>query len=424
MKQLYPIQAVHCTKLVTSLEKHGHALDGSATGTGKTICAAEIAAQYKRPVFVVGMKATLDMWRDELRERKISPLDVINYEMIRRGNTKWGKWVGHNMWQWKLPKDTIIIHDECQKYQGAASLNSRLLIAAKPYWNLMLSATAAESPVDMRATGYILGLHSLRDYVKWAKQHGCYVNQWGKMEFRGEEEVMQKLHNQIFPEHGSRLTLEDMADHFQETQIITTPIRFGKELETIYTEMENELSALAEIMTSDSKHPAAERLVAQLRARQKVELLKVPFMLEMIEDLLKEGRSIVVFVNFDATIEALSNRFPNNRIIRGSQLPAVRTRARDDFQNNSCPLLICNVQAGGVSLNLHDIHGGHPRTAIISPSWNAKDILQTIGRVHRAGGKTPSQQHILFAAATVEQTVEKSVREKIKNISLFNDGKI
>lgn len=73
-------------------------------------------------------------------------------------------------------------------------------------------------------------------------------------------------------------------------------------------------------------------------------------------------------------------------------------------------------------MSLHDLTGKHPRAAIISPDWNEKNIIQVIGRVHRAGGKTPSMQRILFAAGTVEEKVEKSVRKKIELLNLLNEN--
>jgi superfamily II DNA or RNA helicase len=363
------------------------------------------------------------MWKEEMKERGHEPIGVINYDMLRTGRTPWGKWMPGKLFQFTIPKDTLIIWDEVHKCQGMNSQNSKMLIAAKPFWNLCLSATAVENPSEMKALGYILGLHNLRNFWQWCKARGCEPNQWGGLDFTDlEGKHMAGLHGEIFPEHGSRLTVADLKEHFTETQIITTPIQFGEEIEKIYDEMEAEIAELEEIMTSDSKHPAAERLVAQLRARQKVELCKVPVIIEKAEDLIREHMSVVIFVNFDATIEALLARLKGAEIIRGGQSAKERQRIMAAFQDNSCRLLICNAQAGGTSVNLHDVHGDHPRASIVSPSWNAKEILQLLGRIHRAGGQTPSQQHILFAAGTVEAKVEKVLREKMRNIDIFNDG--
>lgn len=425
-RPLYKKQEEHAHRLRIALSSHGAALDASSTGCGKTLVAADIAAETTRPTLVVCLKNSIPMWKAELKDRGANSIGVINYEMLRTGKTEWGDPVTglHKGFKFTIPDDALIIWDECQKAQGVDTQNAKMLIAAKPYWNLLLSATAVENPTEMRALGFILNLHGLRNFWQWCRNRGCKPNQWKGLDFYDPSgAILNGLHHEIFPEHGSRLTVADLKEHFQETQIITTPLDFGPEIKKIYDEMETELALLSDVVKTDTKNPAAMRLVARLRARQRTELCKVPTIIEMAEDLMKEGRSVVVFVNFDATIEALLARFPTDSIIRGSQTQEERQLVMQNFQSDKRRFLICNVQAGGVSISLHDTHGKHPRTAIISPSDNAKDILQVLGRVHRAGGATPSQQHILFAAGTVEVAVEKNCRTKIQNMEIFNDGK-
>lgn len=421
MKTLYPVQEAHGEILTAAITKYQSALDASDTGTGKTIVAASIAAEVDNPLLVIAPKSLLPMWEKEFRERKVKPYGVINYEMCRRG-CKFGQWK-HGQWVWTVPENTLFIFDEVQKCKSPNSQNGRLLVAAKQYFNLLLSATAAESPAEMRASGYVLGLHKLGDWWPWARERGCYVNHWGHLEFNNNPEVLKTLHAEIFPEHGHRMRIHDLADHFTETQIITTPLDFGSKVKKLYAEMEKELANLAEVMTTDSTHPAAQALVVTLRARQSVELCKVPLMLEMIEDLVAEGRSVAVFVNFDATLKALSERlqFPVSCVC-GGQTELVRGEQIAAFQSNRVSVILCNIQAGGLGISLHDLHGGHPRTSIISPSWSAFSVIQALGRIHRAGGQSATQQHILFAAGTIEEKVEQVVRTKIRNISLLNDG--
>lgn len=427
MRPLYPKQADHAAGLIRALDNYRAALDGSATGTGKTLTAAQIAVDLNAPTLVLCLKNSIPMWEAELKDRGANIIGVTNYEKLRTGKTQWGSWIPNTrLFKFNIPATALIIHDEVQKCQGLDTKNSKMLIAAKLFQNLMLSATAVENPSEMRALGYILGLHQLRDFVPWCKAHGCKMNQWRGWDFNDPSgQILNRLHHEIFPAHGSRLTVADLAEHFQETQIITTPLDFGPEIPKIYAEMEAELAALADVVKTDTKNPAAERLIARLRARQRAELCKVPVMAEMTEDLIKEGRSVALFVNFTATIEALAARYTGPGlvgIIRGGQ-PEENRRVMEAFQADAIRVVICNSQAGGVSISLHDLHGNHPRTAIISPSDNAKDIAQTLGRIHRAGGKSKTQQHVLFASGTVEVLVERNCREKIANMAIFNDGK-
>jgi SNF2 family DNA or RNA helicase len=274
----------------------------------------------------------------------------------------------------------------------------------------------------MKALGYLLGLHCLRDFWQWTKRNGCKQGTFGGLVFSGTDENIDKLHHQIFPEHGSGLTYQDLAAYFQATEIITRPLDFGPEVKQAYKEMESELDELAKRAAGDST--TADELTIRLRARQKVELLKVPYMVEFAYELLAEGRHVVIFVNFTQTLLALKERLGaayNVGVIAG-----IDTKNRqsyiDGFTRDDIPVMLCNVQAGGVSINLHDTIGKHPRASIISPNDNEKDILQCIGRIHRAAGKTPTQQFVMFAADTIEEEVRDNCDKKMEQIHIFNEG--
>jgi len=300
-----------------------------------------------------------------------------------------------------------------------------MLISAKKWSNLLLSASACEDPTEMRAIGFAIGLHSLSNFFNWAKARGCVINQWNALEFKQNERwVLDDLNREIYPTRGDRMTRAMLAEHFQETRIITDPLDFGDrgQIQKLYDEMDKELTALEQKAKGDSKNKAAQKLVAQLRARQGVELAKVPATVEIIEDELRSGSSVSVFVNFDATLEAIGQRLKvPYEVIKGGQKAEEREAAVQNFCGDRTHVVICNIAAGGLGVSLHDVHGNRPRTAIISPSFNAKDMLQTLGRVDRAGAKTKSVQRILFAAGTVEEKVEASVKAKLKNISELHE---
>lgn len=420
MKKLFDVQQKHAAALMAVLENYGSALDGSITGAGKTLIAAELAHESGRPTFVVCPKSGVPMWTDELKDRGGLVHGVINYEMLRGSKTPWGAFESGNLiWKWKLPSDAFVIWDECQRAQGMNTQNARMMWSAKPYFNLCLSATAVEDPSEMKALGYLLGLHDLKGFWNWTKMHGCENGLWGGLVFSGMDEDIDRLHRIVYPRHGSRLTFKDMAPYFKATEIITTPLDFGDGIKNLYAKMAGELAALAKRAASDY---GTEALTIRLRARQKVELLKVPEMLERTTDLIKEGLSVAIFVNFDATAEALREKlgFPCG-MITGRHVKD-RQRYIDDFQADQLRAMISNVQAGGTLVNLHDTHGKHPRASLICPSDNAKDVIQCLGRIHRAGGATPTRQYVLFAAGTVEEDVELNCREKMERIDIFNEG--
>lgn len=423
MRELYPCQQKHLQVLMAALENYRGALDGSITGAGKTLVAAELAKESERPTFVVCPKSGVPMWTNELKERGANLHGVLNYEMLRMGKTSFGHWVSGRtrLWQWTLPEDAFVIWDECQKLQGMNTQNARMGWSAKPYYNLLLSATAAEDPTEMKALGYLLSLHDLKGFWNWTKMHGCKPGIFGGLVFSGMDEDIDRIHQIIYPRHGSRLSRKDMAPYFKETHINMTPLDFGKDVKALYAEMAQQLEALRQQGIDDDSDNA---LTVRLRARQRVELLKVPEIVDRVPSLLREGLSVAIFVNFDASAEALREKLSplcGVSMLTGKYVKE-RQRFIDDFQSDKNRVVISNVAVGGNLVSLHDLHGNHPRHSIISPSDNAKEVVQLFGRIDRAGGQTPTWQDVLFAAGTVEEEVKDNCAVKLRRIGIFNEG--
>lgn len=415
MKKLHLPQEVHVQRLLKVLAAQNSAADMSPCGLGKTICAAEVARLLKRPLFVVAPLSTLPAWREELEERGV-PATVVNYEKLRSKKNGWVAKSKFGQWVWNLPSKTIIVFDEFQQCKSPTSIISRIAIATRPHTSLLLSGSLAESPVHMRASGYLLGLHDLRSFGRWAKERGCHVDQWGKLVFNDDEKILNQLHHDIIPAHGSQMTFEEMKAFMPNNQVIFEAIDFGDKgaISHFYEEMEVELAALEEIVEGDRK--GAEALTAQLRARQKVELLKIPLLAERAAALAAEGNSVIVFLTYAASIDALSERLGGVPIIDGRH--GDREAVIQGFRTDRTPIIAVNVAAGGAGINLH---GKRPRRAILTPDFNPISILQSLGRAPRVGG-ADVVQFVLTARGTVEDGVTTSLKQKMKNIAIIHNG--
>ena len=132
----------------------------------------------------------------------------------------------------------------------------------------------------------------------------------------------------------------------------------------------------------------------------------------------------MVFVSFRETLEALAQQLRRSdiSIIRGGQSQTERDEQIDLFQSNKHRVCLCMIQAGGVGVSLHDTTGTHPRVSLLTPAYNATELKQALGRIHRAGGKTPVLQKIVFVAGTIEESACRAVKKKLENIQLLNDG--
>jgi superfamily II DNA or RNA helicase len=427
--------------MLNSLYINGVACDQSETGTGKTYVAAWIAKNLNSPVVIVCPKVVIPSWTKVLSYFGIKAHCLINYEKLIRGNTehlsfKDGKDNSASDYIINFPKNSLVILDEVHKCKSATSKNSDFLIKLKMdgYKSLLLSATAATNPLEMKAFGFATTLHNLTSYRQFITDSGAYVGRYGgfQIDLQSQKtvEAMSNIHDKLFNLYkvSSRMTRKMFDKIFPDNHVMAECFDMGSntdKINKVYLQMESELAALEESSVNYSQHHFA----IMTKARRMAELLKVPTMVEMIEDWYDEGISPVVFVNFTDTVEAIEKQLAKNRKfdgkiarIVGGQSDKVRQKDIELFQSDDKRIMIANLAAGNAGVSLHDLNGNFARGAIISPSYSAINLLQALGRIHRAEGKTKCIQKVMFAAGTIEEDACKRVQSKLNNLECLNDG--
>lgn len=425
MVKLFPWQKQHAQKLADSLVKYGVAKDGSDTGTGKTVVACKVIKDLGLVPFVICPKAVIPSWSDWIR--KLFPsvdtsMVVHNYEKLKGGKTSFVRRKGKGF-EWQVnQKVLVLVFDEDHYCKGEKSLNSKLLRAAKRqgYRILCLGATSCSSPLDMKALGYVLDLHVSSDFWKWCLNNKCRQGTWGGLEYFGGEEHLKKLHDMIYAK-GSRIKIADLpSGTFPSNYVMPNlyQVEGASSIESLYDDIRCDW----ELEEDDDRI----ELTKILDERMAIELYKVDLFASLAKDYLDEGNSVVVFVNFTETQDQLCATMAelhnvNALTLHGGQSSESRQAHIDLFQNNKSKMMIVTIQSGGVGINLHDVHGGHPRRTIISPTFSAIDMKQALGRCYRAGTMTPVIQNLVYIKGTVEEYVYETVKAKINKIDLIND---
>ena len=318
-------QIEHAKKLIHSLNQNNIAWDGSSTGCGKTYSASAVLRHFNKPFVVICPKLVIPTWEKVLASFGLKAKFLINYEKLCRGNTKWLKFKRlkkdvdkMDLIKLKIPKDWLVVLDESHKCRGVSTIQAGLLMALKRdgYQSLLLSATQATSPLDMRAFGFAVNLHkgSMKDYksfcidagAEWKGHHGAMFFDDENQEAR---EKMKAVHHNLFDfqKIGSRLTRHDFQGIFRPTQVVAEAYDMGvnsDKIQDAYDTMEYELDMLEDRTSGYKDHI----LAIITRMRRKVELLKVPTMHEMASEFYAEGKSSLLFVNYTDTIEALYQR--------------------------------------------------------------------------------------------------------------------
>ena len=146
--------------------------------------------------------------------------------------------------------------------------------------------------------------------------------------------------------------------------------------------------------------------------------------MEMVLELLSEGRKIIVFSQFTSMLDLIRKRFDVERI-RYSVLTGETTdrkRAIDGFQGGASDVFLISLKAGGVGLNLT----AADTVIIFDPWWDPAVEEQAIDRAHRIGQDKAVFVYRLVASGTIEEKMnELKARKRALADSLFDrDGQI
>ena len=443
---LFTYQADYVAKSLACLEKHSCMINPSDPGTGKTYTSAAIAKKLGLSVFVVCPKSMIGHWFDVCDAFGVHVLGAANYETIKllkyyhylemfEGDKRVqcpyikSDAAAVGGFTWNLPASTLLIFDEAHKGKNYLTLNSRIMIAARASVGpdvkiLILSATIADDLEDLKVLAFMVGEAQCEPYAfrAWLRVV--------KSRYPGKP-MLSAVHETLYPEYGPRMCVEDLKsnggianfpNNDTKAETYDVPAETAADILSAYSDIEAALAALRLKQVNDG----GSGLVALLRARQKLEMLKVPTILRLAVDTVTSGGSAVIFVNYRDTLELLRTNLSDYAIssstIMGGQSAMERKQNIAAFQDDSKHAIVAMIQAGGVGVSLHDMIGNRPRTSIISPPWSSIELKQALGRTYRAGARTPVVQRIVFCKNQVENLVAEALNRKLKTIEWINSG--
>jgi SNF2 family DNA or RNA helicase len=148
---------------------------------------------------------------------------------------------------------------------------------------------------------------------------------------------------------------------------------------------------------------------------------KLEALLEMVPELIEEGRRILLFSQFTSMLDLIKPELREREIafveLRGETKDRVTPVRR--FQAGEVPLFLISLKAGGTGLNLTAAD-----TVIhYDPWWNPAVERQATDRAHRIGQHKPVFVYKLIAAGTVEERiVEMQERKAELAAGLFDES--
>lgn len=153
---------------------------------------------------------------------------------------------------------------------------------------------------------------------------------------------------------------------------------------------------------------------------------KIEHIIECIKEHFEEGRSVLIFTQFLATLNRISELLDQHHLsfqtLHGSVAAKNRREILDRFQNSDHPqVLLMTLKTGGVGLNLTKASVVYH----VEPWWNPAVENQATDRSHRLGQTSEVQVYRLIMKDSVEEKIEiLKTKKKVYFDSLFSDAEL
>ncbi|MHC5009637.1 MAG: DEAD/DEAH box helicase [Planctomycetota bacterium] len=132
---------------------------------------------------------------------------------------------------------------------------------------------------------------------------------------------------------------------------------------------------------------------------------------ELLDDHRESGRKVLVFSYFLPVLAEIERRFGVIGQITGAVSGDKRMDLVDAFHAaDGHAILACQIQAGGVGLNLHAASA----VVLMEPQWKPSTEEQAIARAHRMGQTETVLVHRLLARESVDERVAEILEGKLE----------
>jgi len=412
-------------------------------GLGKTIQTLAHLSRLKeqnlltKPSLIVMPTSLIANWKNEAKKftpnikvlslhgadrakrfKEIQQSDIVltTYALIVRDQEKF---VEHDF--------MYIILDEAQKIKNHKTKMAIALKTFKSEHRLALSGTPIENHI-----GELWSIFSF--LMPGFLDTNSFFREYYQIPIEKEHNFeRQNLLNKRIKPFILRRTKEIVAHELPAKTEIVKYTQFGdkqaKLYESIRVTMEKKVQDAVSAKGIGSSHITILDALLKLRqvccdpsllkveeAQKMKESAKLELFLDLIDELLDEGRKILVFSQFTSMLSIIETKFKHKKISYAKLTGATRKReeAIEEFTKGKAQVFLISLKAGGVGLNLTEAD-----TVIhYDPWWNPAVENQATDRAHRIG----QDKAVFVYKLIVENSIEQKILELQKKKKLLQDG--
>lgn len=407
-------------------------------GLGKTLqtiaMLARIYPKTKKPSLLVMPRTLLFNWQDELekfapqltfsvyygaqrdlKEAMKSQLVLTTYALVR-----------NDIKQFCKKKFHYVILDESQNIKNLASQTTQAVTLLQADHRLALSGTPIENNLtELYSLFRFLNPAMFGSIEEFNREYTNPIQQ------QGDKETMDALRRKIFPfilRRIKRDVLTELPDRTEQTlfcEMSDEQMRFYEERRRYYHSLvKQEIQANGIAKSQMVMFQALSELrriasVPESLSDGQVHSPKIEQLMDSIAEATDNGHKVVVFFNFIAGIELVSERLEQMGIDFATMTGSTHDRRSvvGRFQNDAqCQVLLMTMKTGGVGLNLTVAD----TVFIFEPWWNRAAEEQAINRLHRIG----QTQKVMSYSIIMRDTIEEKIRLLQEKKSQLFDGLI
>lgn len=309
-------------------------------------------------------------------------------------------------------KYALCVFDESQYIKNPKSQRSKVSIemANRSPRAFLLSAT----PILNRTSeliGQFEALGVLNDFGGWHGFSKRYcdlkITKYGMDTSSSShvEELYQIMINNFYLKRLKRDYLKDLPEKISSK--LEVDIRNFKEYESEYEEIIK--------IIHDSTYTQQLKLLATLRRLTGIG--KIPYAKEWVKNTIAQGNKVIVFCVHREVVQELG-KLLNCPIIYGGVSAKKKNTIKDEFQEGKHDCIVCNIDSGGVGLNLTAGNFVLMLEEDYSPAKNE----QAEDRSWRYGQTRQVNVVKVLAKNTVDEYIHEVVNKKIKPTDTINKG--
>lgn len=174
---------------------------------------------------------------------------------------------------------------------------------------------------------------------------------------------------------------------------------------------------LEELINQKDRSPLSSSIISLNRI---LAMAKVKGAIELIDNLIENGKKVIVFTSYTAPVDMLYNHYKDGCVVVDGRVEGADrfVRVKRFKTDPDCNLFIGNTTAAGTSINLSEAND----TIFLNFTFTSTEISQCIARMKMPNKKKKMGVYFLMCKDTIDEILYDLVADKQDDINQIIDG--